>query len=245
MKKLFWAILFCATVVQLPVQAARTECSYSPLQQVVRFARTAEDIEKRMNDGVDFKKPARCGGNVLQLATLRGNTDIFDVLLTQGNFDLDVKVSNTDYPIVGAPKEIPLAFFIAYYAPNKDIMRLLMDSDADLLGTDDKGETILWYLNQNPVLMYTDISDELTDRLLKANPSKESRRSDKANKTNKAEKKERSQNGTDKAKTRKSSSDTPKQRNQYSDESADVVEAEPDAPYQHEENADVLDETVF
>ncbi|MBQ9090621.1 MAG: hypothetical protein IJY58_06195 [Alphaproteobacteria bacterium] len=240
MKKFVWSVLLCSTLLSLPVQAARTECSYSPLQQVIRFARTVEDIEKRMNDGVNFKVAPRCGGNVLQLATLRGNTDIFELLLRQGNFDLDIKVSNADYPIIGAPKEIPLAFFIAHYAPNKDIMRLLMDSDVDLLGVDDKGETILWYLNKNPVLMYTDVSDELTDRLLKANPSKESRRAEKA------ERKTDNTENNNKARYQKSSqSNTSKQRSQYGGNTSDVVEAEPDAPYRHEENVDGLDDTVF
>ncbi len=167
MKKIFLTALLGLSLLNTPVSAApKVECSFSPLQQVIRSARKAEEIEKLINDNVNLNAKFRCGGNVLQLATLRGNAEIFQLLIQKGNLPLNTEVSNTDYPIPGAPKSYPLAFFIAYHAPSQDIMNIFMQSGAKMLDTDDRGETILWYLDQNPVLMNTDVYDALMQQLL-------------------------------------------------------------------------------
>ena len=197
----------------------KDDCSYSPLQQVIRNARDAEDINKLIADNINLNTKPRCGGNVLQLATLRGNVNIFTALINSGKLPLDEKVSNSDYPIPGAPREIPLGFFIAYYAPSVGIMQTFINSGANLLVTDDKGETILWYMNQNPVLMNTEVTDYMMRQLLLSNtaagqPEKEPN----VKKTKKAKKEIR------KSRSKKLSDD----------ENLGLIESEPDNPYKRQ-----------
>ncbi len=167
MRKILLASLCGLTLFAGNALAAKgKECSYSPLQQLIRNARDASEISELINNQVNLNIKPRCGGNVLQLAILRGNPEVMRVLLDADMLSLNDKVSIVDYPIPGAPKEIPLAFFAAYYSPRADIMSLLIEAGANVMGTDDRGETILWYLNQNPVLMNTQLVDDLTNQLL-------------------------------------------------------------------------------
>lgn len=202
------------------------DCSYSPLQQVIRTSRSAEDITKLINDKVNLNIKPRCGGNVLQLATLRGNVSIFQTLLQNANLPLDEKVPNTDYPIPGAPKEIPLGFFIAYYAPSINIMQAFINAGPNLLMTDDRGETILWYLNQNPVLMNTDITDYMIQQLLLSDSTTGQNNIDTEVKKNDKNKKEIKRS----ARTKKSS-----------DDEGNLIESEPDNPYKRQ-SADGIEE---
>ncbi len=221
MKKLLLTTLMGLSLISTSVFAApRGDCSFSPLQQVIRNAREPGDITKLIEDKVNLNIKPRCGGNVLQLATLRGNVNIFTTLLQSGNLPLDEKVSNSDYPIPGAPKEIPLGFFIAYYAPSANIMQSFINSGANLLITDDRGETILWYLNQNPVLMNTEITDFMMRQLLLSNTSTGQADANQDVKKNDKNKKE-----AKKATRSKRSSD---------DEEGDLIEAEPDNPYKRQ-----------
>lgn len=141
------------------------KCSYSPLQEVIRDARGTEMIQKLAQSGVDFNAVPRCGGSALQLAILRGNPEIVKALLESGA-DVSKSVSLADFPIVGAPKEVPVLLFAGYYAPRQDIMRLLLSAGASVTGMDSNGETVLWYINQNPVLRNTELSDEIKGTLL-------------------------------------------------------------------------------
>ncbi len=167
MKKIILAVVLGLGLIQTPAYSApRGECSYSPLQQVIRTARTKADIQQLVDKNVKLNIKPRCGGNVLQLATLRGNQDVFETLLDSGGLSIDENVSNSDYPIPGAPREYPLAFFVAYHAPSVNMMKIFMNSGANLLKTDSNQENILWYLKQNPVLLNTEIEDELMQRLL-------------------------------------------------------------------------------
>ena len=166
MSKISMFVLAAACFVNTVAFGAVKECSYSPLQQVIRTARSEEDIMKLINNNVNLNIRPKCGGNVYQLAVLRGNASIVKTLLENSKLPLDVSVPNTDYPIAGAPKEIPLAFFVAYHAPSIDIMRLFIDAGTDIMTTDSRGETILWYLNQNPILLNTDLVDEITNKLI-------------------------------------------------------------------------------
>lgn len=220
MKKLLPAVLMATLLISNGVFAGpRDECSYSPLQQVIRRARSADDIANLIVDNINLNINPRCGGNVLQLATLRGNLDVFTALVNSGQLSLDDKVSNRDYPIPGAPKEIPLGFFIAYYAPSLSIMQTFINSGANLLVTDDKGETILWYLNQNPVLMDTEVTDYMMRQLLLSNTSTGQNEKEQPVKKNEKAKK-------DTRKVRiKPTSDI---------EEIGLIEAEPDNPYQRQ-----------
>ena len=69
-------------------------CSYSPLQQVIRTARTDADILKLIDNQVNLNIKPRCGGNVMQLAILRGNPSLVKILIDQGGLDLNEPVEN-------------------------------------------------------------------------------------------------------------------------------------------------------
>lgn len=166
MNKLALSVLTGVFLINAAAFGATKECSYSPLQQVIRTARNEGDIMHLIQNNVNLDIYPKCGGGVYQLAVLRGNPGIIKTLIENSGLKLDVNVSNGDYPIAGAPKEIPLAFFAAYYAPSIEIMRLFKASGMNLLGLDSHGETILWYLNQNPVLMNTEIVDEIKEMLI-------------------------------------------------------------------------------
>ncbi len=221
MKKLLPAVLMATLLISNGVFAGpRDECSYSPLQQVIRNARDAEDINKLIADNINLNIKPRCGGNVLQLATLRGNVNIFTALINSGKLPLDEKVSNSDYPIPGAPREIPLGFFIAYYAPSVGIMQTFINSGANLLVTDDKGETILWYMNQNPVLMNTEVTDYMMRQLLLSNTA-----AGQAEKEQVVKKAEKAKKESRRTRTKKSSDE---------EEDVGLIEAEPDNPYKRQ-----------
>lgn len=223
MKKTLLTILGMSLIPGMVYAAAPKDCSYSPLQQVIRAARTEEDIQKLLDDHVSLNITPRCGGNVIQLATLRGNPNIFKKILENGNLPLDVKVPNTDYPIPGAPKEIPLGFFVAYYAPRMDMMQLFMQTGVDLMGTDERGETILWYLEQNPVLRDTELSDMVMRQLLVSASSKNEAVKEKA-----AEPKNNKDAKAD-AKNGRRPKGNPGKKGKSDD--GDLVDAEPDNPY--------------
>lgn len=145
------------------------KCIYSPLQDVVREAKGAEIIQKLADSGVDFNVPQRCGGTILQLAIQRGNPDILKALLEAGT-DATKSVSLDGFTIMGAPKEIPLMAFAAYYAPRQDMVQMLVTAGAKVTELDSNGQTILWYMDQNPILRKTDLEDEITSILLVAKP---------------------------------------------------------------------------
>lgn len=241
MNKISMVIAAAACLINTVAFGAAKECSYSPLQQVIRTARSESDIMNLINNNVNLNIHPKCGGNVYQLAILRGNAGIVKTLIESSGLQLDVKVPNTDYPILGAPKEIPLIFFAAYHAPSIEIMRLLINSGVNILETDSRGETILWYLNQNPVLMNTDLVDEITQKLIMGSSAASISVSDSAHdKTDQADKVETNENNKDapKAKAKKAS----KERKSKENEGVGLVEAEPDAPYKPTE---LLNQTDF
>lgn len=149
--------------------ARGNKCSYAPLQELIREARTPDMIQKLAAQGVDFNASQRCGGSALQLAIQRGNPEVLKALL-EGGADVTKPVSMADFSVAGAPKEIPLALFAGYYAPRQDIMRLLISAGVDVTTKDSNGETIVWYMDQNPVLRNTEVADEIKGALLLAKP---------------------------------------------------------------------------
>ena len=171
MKKLF---LLSACLMVFPAMAQKyADCAYTPLQNLVINARTAEEIQGLISRGVAFDEQVRCGGSLTQLAIRRGNPDVLQAILQQDQKRANSMVGLDAFPIVGGPKRIPLVLFAAYYAPNKDMVQLLVAAGADLGVVDDQGRNILWYLDKNPVLKNTALVDELTKTLLYGMASKQ------------------------------------------------------------------------
>ena len=153
------------------------ECRYHPIQQVVRMARSAQEIEKEITKKTNFNIHFPCGGSILQLAILRGNPHVLQTLLEKGNINPNETVQNDEFPIKGAPKEFPISFFAAYYAPRAEILNLFVDYAGDeIYKKDANGQTILWYLEQNPVLNNTEISDQIIDNLVLIDSEKQNER---------------------------------------------------------------------
>ncbi|MBQ3696232.1 MAG: hypothetical protein II938_04645 [Alphaproteobacteria bacterium] len=165
MKKLLFLIA-CGLLV-LPAVAQRvTECALTPLQNLIVNARGAEEVQALISRGVVFDEQVRCGGSLMQLAVRRGNPDVLEAIVRQDPNRVNTQAVLDAFPIAGAPKQIPLILFAAYYAPNKQIMDLLVAAGANIAATDDYGRNILWYLNKNPVLRNTALQDELNNKLL-------------------------------------------------------------------------------
>lgn len=143
------------------------ECRYHPIQQVVRMARSEKDIEKEIAKKTNFNIKFPCGGSILQLAILRGNPQVLQALLEKGNLDPNEVVDNSEFPIKGAPKELPISFFAAYYAPRADILNLFVNyAGNEIYKKDINGQNILWYLEQNPILNNTETSDKIISNLV-------------------------------------------------------------------------------
>ena len=239
MNKISMVMAAAACLINTVAFGAAKECSYSPLQQVIRTARTEEDVMKLINNNVNLNIHPKCGGNVYQLAILRGNSAVVKALLENSKLPIDVSVSNTDYPIVGAPKEIPLAFFAAYHAPSINIMQLFLDSGVDIMATDSRGETILWYLNQNPVLLNTELVDQVTDKLIMgasaaANAEEAKAAAEKAKEEKVKEEKAKEEKMKEAKKEAKESKSVAKESKNKKESPGEVIEAEPDAPFKPE-----------
>lgn len=164
MKKL---LLLSACLLAMPAMAQKMgECALTPLQNLIVNARGAEEVQALIQRGVVFDEQVRCGGTLTQLAIRRGNPDVLEAILRQDQNRANATVALDAFPIVGAPKQIPLILFAAYYAPNKQIIELLEAAGANISVTDDFGRNLLWYLNKNPVLRRTALEDDLNNKLL-------------------------------------------------------------------------------
>ena len=166
MKKL---LLMSMCLFVMPAMADQNEeCALSPLQNLIVNARGAEEIQALIARGVAFDEQVRCGGTLMQLAIRRGNPDILEAILRQDRRRANAMVNLDAFPIPGAPKDVPLLLFAAYYAPNKTILELLLAAGAksNVTATDEVGRNVLWYLNKNPVLRKTDLEDKLNEMLL-------------------------------------------------------------------------------
>ena len=172
-------ILTAAAILFLPTQSfsAGKDCRYHPIQQVIRSARSEKDIEKEIAKKTNFNIQFPCGGSILQLAVIRGNPHVLQALLEKGNLNPNEMVSTAEFPIKGAPKVIPISFFAAYYAPRGDILNLFVNHAGNSIYQKDlNGQNILWYLEQNPVLNDTDISDQIIDNLVLIDSEKQNER---------------------------------------------------------------------
>ena len=160
-------VSMAALLMTLPVMAAEN-CAYSPLQNLIRNVRSVNEVNKLIQQGVQFSEEVRCGGSLTQLAVLRGNADVLQAILNQDRARANAEVSLQSYRIDGAPSRVPLILFAAYYAPNEQMIYKLIEAGADISKTDDSGRNLLWYMDQNPVLRNTDLYDRLNNMMLEA-----------------------------------------------------------------------------
>ena len=160
-------VSLAALMMALPVMAA-DNCAYSPLQNLIRNVRSVDEITTLVQRGVMFDEKVRCGGSLMQLAILRGNPDVLQAILNQDRSRANAIVDMDAYNIQGAPREIPLILYAAYYSPNAEMIQRLVDAGADISKTDSSGRNVLWYMDQNPVLRSTVLYDKLNNLLLNA-----------------------------------------------------------------------------
>ena len=114
-------VSLAALMMALPVMA--DNCAYSPLQNLIRNVRSVDEINALTQRGVMFDEKVRCGGSLMQLAILRGNPDVLQAILNQDRSRANIMVDTGSYYIQGAPREIPLILFAAYYAPNAEMVQ--------------------------------------------------------------------------------------------------------------------------
>ena len=142
--------VLCGLMMVSSSALAALNCAYTEPQRIVRDAEIVLDIMD-LPESVDVNASYACGGNLLQLATLRGNPDNMQYLLDRGA-NPNVNVSLAGYEIEGAPAVIPFALFAARYSPTSAIIDMLVEYDTDFHVVDVAGHDVFWYFEQNPVL---------------------------------------------------------------------------------------------
>ncbi len=171
-------ISLAALMMTMPVVAAEDSCAYSPLQNLIRNVRSVNEINELLQRGVVFDEKVRCGGSLTQLAILRGNPDVLQAILNQDRARANAMVV-LDYSSKSSygndTKEVPVILFAARYAPNPEVVQKLVEAGADITRTDSQGRNLLWYIEQNPVLRNTALSDRLNSMMLGALVPKQTR----------------------------------------------------------------------
>ena len=157
-------ILLASTISLFTVSAFALDCAYAPEQEIVRSAENFNEI-KALGENFDPNATYPCGGTLSQLALLRGNLDTLKYLHAYGA-DFNANVSLKGYEIPGAPDEIPFPLFEARYAPNSQIMDVMINSKIDFKVKDSLGHDVFWYLEQNPVLRRSYLTKKGWDSLL-------------------------------------------------------------------------------
>ncbi len=143
------------------------DCDYTPLQELIRTVRDAKDVQQLMERGGQMDDPSiKCGGNLLQLAIRRGNPAVVDLILKQSPKRARESVSLAGFNIPGAPENITMTMFAGYYAPSEQIFQLIANTSGDIQSVDDNGNTVLWYMEQNPVLVATPTMDNVRNSIL-------------------------------------------------------------------------------
>lgn len=177
MKKLSVSILALtiALTLSMPAMAQRRRsndtasapCSYSLLQETIRSANDVKEVKALVDRQVNLNAPVRCGGTLVQLAVLRGNPQILAELIN-GGADTQTPVDTETFGLVGVPKTLPLILFGARVSPNAETFQVLLDAELDVSQADENGETILTYLDKNPVLRETALIQTIEEKLLYA-----------------------------------------------------------------------------
>ena len=163
MKKMLF-MMVCLLVSTMAM--AEFECAYTPLQVRVAKARSRADIQDLVDRGINIEEDTKCGGSLLQLAVRRGEPGVLAAILQQDMARANSMEKLDAFPIPGVTGQIPLLLFAGYYAPNKEIVRLLLDAEASVTATDDKGRNVLWSMQYNPVLRNTDLYDQINEQIL-------------------------------------------------------------------------------
>ena len=157
-------ILLASTISLFAVSAFALDCVYSQEQEIVRSAENYDEITE-LGETFDPNAQYPCGGTLSQLAVLRGNLDTLNYLHAYGA-DFNGNVSLKGYEIPGAPDEIPFPLFVARYAPNSQIMDVMINSRIDFKVKDSLGHDVFWYLEQNPVLRRSYLTKKGWDSLM-------------------------------------------------------------------------------
>ena len=157
-------ILLTSTLCLFAASAFALDCAYAPEQEIVRSAENYNEI-KELGDSFDPNATYPCGGTLSQLAVLRGNLDTLNYLHAYGA-DFNGNVSLKGYEIPGAPDEIPFPLFVARYAPNSQIMDVMINSGIDFKKKDSLDHDVFWYLERNPVLRRSYLTKKGWDSLL-------------------------------------------------------------------------------
>ena len=156
-------ILLASTITLFAMSAFALDCKYTREQEIVRSAENFDEISA-LGENFDPNATYSCGGTLSQLAVLRGNLDTLNYLHAYGA-DFDAPVSLKGYEIPGAPDEIPFPLFVARYAPNSQIMDVMINSGIDFHVKDSKDHDVFWYLDQNPVLRHSYLTKKGWDSL--------------------------------------------------------------------------------
>ncbi len=134
-----------------------SECMYAPEQEMIRQARSFEDLKPL--EGKDLSQAYPCGGTILQLATLRGIAEVLLTLRRNNMVNFDTEMSTKDYPIPGAPEMIPAILFAGRWAPNQETFQAFLDAGLDPFVKDAAGHDLKWYLARNPVMHHSDYTE--------------------------------------------------------------------------------------
>ena len=152
MKKIL--LVTVIALVSTQVFSVNPDCEYTQDQQVIRDAEYIKDMQVLNADSKRINAVNSCGGTLLQLATLRGNTDVIQYLLTNGadtNTEVSIKGYEDDFDD-DTPKTIPVIFWAARYAQHGEILQTFLNHEINAFVKDSKDHDIYWYLEQNPVL---------------------------------------------------------------------------------------------
>jgi len=167
-KSMITMFALCGLAPMVASAQYQAPCQYTVLQNLIRDARSHEQIFDMIHAGVSMDDlTITCGGSLLQLAIRRGNPSIVNGILTQDKSRVNAEVSLNGFLIPGAPNRIPVILFAAYYAPSEIVFKVLTDMGADISVQDSNGRGILWYLEQNPVLRQTKTEDTIKEKLQK------------------------------------------------------------------------------
>ena len=154
MKKLWVLLMLCASVQAY----AKEPCLYDSIQTTIRNAEYVSDVDGLRNRKDEMNKDYACQ-SPFQLAILRGKYSLLYHLIQFG-LDINKSVPMEGFDPYGEyPDKIPAILFAALHASNGEIIQVLIDAGADPKVKDANGNDFFWYLERNPALRRTYLSD--------------------------------------------------------------------------------------